>query len=87
MQLNALTKQYNRPPGVPISNNSEIHIEYLPAIKEKIVEKRKLRKLWQINRCQVLKNKLNHIKNLLHMDRNQGIQEYLSKLSVTPETN
>jgi len=32
------------------SSNSEIHIEYLPAIKEKIAKESKLRKLWQTNR-------------------------------------
>jgi len=73
------------------NSNSKIHIEYSPAIKQKIAEKMKLRKLWQTNRCPVLKNKLNRaiktLKNLLDMERNQGIQEYLSKLSATPEIN
>jgi len=66
-------------------SNSEIHIKYSSAIKEKIAEKRKLRKLWQINRyleIRVLKDNLNRaiktLKNLLYMDRNQGIKEYLS---------
>jgi len=73
------------------NSNSKIHIEYSPVIKEKIAEKMKLRKLWQTNRCPVLKNKLNRaiktLKNLLDMERNQGIQEYLSKLSATSEIN
>jgi len=91
VQLNALTMLYNKPPGVmPISRNSEIYIEYSPAIKEKIVEKRKLRKLWQINRCPVLKNKLNRaiktLKDLLDIECNQEIQEYLNKLSATPKS-
>jgi len=63
--------------ATPISSNSEIHVEYSLAIKEKIAKKRKLCKLWQTNRCQVLKNKLNRaikaLKNLLNMERNQGI--------------
>jgi len=71
------------------SSNSEIHIEYSPAIKEKITGKKKLRKLWQTKRCPILKNKLNRaiktFKNLLK--KNQEIQEYLSKLSATLETN
>jgi len=83
---------YNKLSGVQ-RRPAEIHIESLPAIKENIAEKRKLRKLWlrklYTNRCSVLKNKLNRViktlKNLLK--KNQGIQEYLSKLSVTPETN
>jgi len=60
------------------------------AIKEKLIEKAslllcKLAKLWQSSRCPVLKNKLNRaikaLKNLLDIERNQEIQEYLSKLS------
>jgi len=73
------------------SSNSEINIEYSPAKKGKLAEKRKLHKLWQSNRYPVLKNKLNqviktfgNIKNLLDIKRNQGIEEYLS---ATPETN
>jgi len=72
--------------AMPTSSNSEIHIEYSPAIKEKIAKKKKLRKLWQTNRCPLLKNKLNRaiktLKNLLEMEKNQEIQEYLSKLSA-----
>jgi len=60
-------------------------------MKEKIAEERKLRKLWQTNRCPIMKNKLNRaikaLINLLDSERNQGIQEYLSKLSATSETN
>jgi len=73
------------------SSNSEINIEYSSAIKGKLAENRKLCKLWQTNRCPVLKNKLNRtikaLKNLLNMKRNQELQEYLSKLflkSTTP---
>jgi len=43
---------------MPISNNPDINIEYSP-IKEELAEKRKLRKLWQSNRCPILKNELN----------------------------
>jgi len=53
-KLNALTKQYNKSPGLAMpTSNSEIHIDYSPAIKEKIAEKRKLRKLWQISKCSI----------------------------------
>jgi len=72
--------------ATPTSGNSEIHIEYLSANKEKIAEKRKFRKMWQINRCPVLKNKLNRaiktLKNLLFITE---IREYLSKLSATSD--
>jgi len=72
------------------SSNSEINIEYSPAIKEKLAEKKKP---WQTNKCPVLKNKLNRVikalRNLLDMEKNQGIQKYLSNhiLSATSNTN
>jgi len=44
-----------------------------------------------MTRCLALKTKLNRaikaFKNLLYLKRNQGIQKYLIKLSVTSETN
>jgi len=64
---------------------------YSSAIKDKLAEKRKLRKLWQINRCPILKTKLNRaikaFQNLLQTERNQRIQRYLSELSPSAETN
>jgi len=70
----------------PICSSPNISIEYLPAIKHKLAEKRKLHKLWQIDRCPALKTKLNRVikafKNLLELERNQGIQRYLSELSL-----
>jgi len=47
--------------ATPTNSNSEIHIEFSPAMQEKIAKKKKilLRKMWQVNRCPVLKNKLN----------------------------
>jgi glycerol-3-phosphate dehydrogenase len=69
----------------------DINIEYSSAIKDKLTEKRKLQKLWQTNKCPVMKNKLNRaikaLKNLLDSEKNQEIQEYLSKLSAILETN
>jgi len=89
-QLKASTMPYNRS-ITPTNNNSEINIEYSPAIKEKLVEEKKFCKLWQINRYPVFKNELNRaikaFKYLLVMKRHQEIQEYLSKLSAIPETN
>jgi len=40
------------------SSNSEINIKYSQAIKEKLIEKRKLRKLWQTNRCYSLEKQI-----------------------------
>jgi len=57
--------------ATPTNSNSKIDIEYSLAIKEKLAEKRKLRKLWQINKFPILKNKLNRdikaLKNLLYI--------------------
>jgi len=67
------------------------HHEYSSAIKDKLAEKRKLRTLWQSNKCPVLKTQLNKVikalKNLLEAERNQGIKRYLSELSPSAETN
>jgi hypothetical protein len=43
-QLKALTVQYNRPPGGQ-RRSAAINIEYSSTIKEKLVQKRKFRKL------------------------------------------
>jgi len=73
------------------TNNPDINIEYSFAVKVKTSKKRKVRKLGQTDSCSVLKNKLSRsikaLKNLLDLERNQGIQEYLCKLSATFETN
>jgi len=52
---------------MPTSGNSEISIEYLPAIKENPADKRELRKLWQTMIGQTMPNlekqiKSNHLK-------------------------
>jgi len=44
------------------SNDLDINIEYSFVIKGKLIEKRKLCKLWQTNRCS-LKTKLNRALN------------------------
>jgi len=56
-QLKTSTMLYNR--TITPTNNSEINIEYSPAVKEKLAEKKKFRKLWQINRYPVFKKELN----------------------------
>lgn len=62
-----------------------------PIIKNKINEKRKMRKLWQITRCPEIKKKLSYlikeIKVLLNKETNEGIQNYLKKLDITAATN
>lgn len=62
-----------------------------PFIKDKIEEKRKLRKIWQITREPRDKRKLNkatkNLKMTLKETKNQEIQLYLSKLSSTASTD
>jgi len=80
VQLKASNILYNRSPGVQC-RRAAIHRsrnQYSPTIKEKLTEKGKFRKLWQINRCPVLKNKLNRaIKALTNLlDLLKEIREY-----------
>lgn len=60
---------------------------YPKSIKDKIAEKRKLRKRWQITRAPNDKTLLNQaskqLKNQLNMLKNESIQDYLSNLSAT----
>jgi len=55
--------------ATPICKSTNTSFEYSSAIKDKPAEKRKFRKLWQINKCPFLKTKLNKaikiLKNLL----------------------
>lgn len=55
------------------------------AIRDKLLEKRRLRKRWQQHRSPELKAKLNkaikELKKLLYLEKNAGIQEFLRNLS------
>lgn len=61
------------------------------SIKEKIAEKRKLRKRWQITRAPSDKKLLNQVtkqlKNQLNRHKNESIEDYLSNLSATEATD
>jgi len=84
---------YNKMPvsALSVSSNHDTNIKYSSTIKERLIKKRKLCKLLQINRLSVLKTKLKQtikaLKNLLDLKRNQTIQEYISKLSVITAIN
>lgn len=71
----------------------ETHInEELPiTIKQKIMEKRKIRKQWQRTRCETNKTKLNKVtkelKELLSESKNQRIQNFLTNLDGTEATD
>jgi len=77
----------NRPLGTQY-RYAKANFEYSSAIKKNLADKSKLRKLWQIYKCSVLKTKLNRaikvLQNLLERERNQS---YLSELSPSAETN
>lgn len=59
-------------------------------VKQKIIAKRKLRKQWHNTRSPLDKAKLNkavkELKQLLHEERNRGIQNYLKDLTATEAT-
>jgi len=60
-------------------------------VKQKLAEKRKARKTWQLTRAPSDKLKYNklarELKHLLHTLRNEGIQHYLSNLTPTAATD
>lgn len=73
------------------TNTTTYSRQVLPTIiKQKIVEKRRLRKIWQNTRCPQDKTKLNQItrqlKDLLNNHKNDSIQKYLKGLTATEAT-
>ena len=60
-------------------------------VKQKLAEKGKARKTWQLTRAPSDKQKYNklarELKHLLQTLRNEGIQRFLSKLTPTPATD
>jgi hypothetical protein len=60
-------------------------------VKQKLAEKRKARKTWQLTRAPSDKLKYKklarELKHLLHALKNEGIQHYLSKLTPTAATD
>ena len=77
--------------ATPTLRQSTKVIKISDNIQEKIIEKRKLRKLWQQNRTKANKNKLNHaikeLKKCIHEEKNNGIQNYLENLNATENTD
>lgn len=75
-------------PKLPLtSQNNDTPI----IIKDKIVEKRRLRQRWQLTRSDPDKREYNRankqLKTLLSQHKNQGIQNYLENLSANEQTN
>ncbi|XP_011063431.1 PREDICTED: RNA-directed DNA polymerase from mobile element jockey-like [Acromyrmex echinatior] len=65
--------------------------EWSDLTKQKITEKRRLRKQWQMTRSPEIKTKLNratkHLQKLLNYEKNQRTQEYLQNLGATQATD
>lgn len=65
-------------------------LNYSQEIKDKVTEKQKLRKQWQLTRCSKLKTKFNYtikqLKLLLDEERNSYIGNYLQNLDTTALT-
>lgn len=77
--------------ATPTSKTSEKN-DYCPAfIKKKIAEKRKLRRQWQNTRTHIDKQNLNRsikeLKIALQEFKNKSIQDYLTNLSATDNTD
>ena len=71
------------------SKTKTTHVSH--SIREKIIEKRKLRKIWQKNRTGLNKNKLNKaikdLKKCIYTEKNQYFKNYLENLSATENTD
>lgn len=73
--------------STPKQPRTIIHKDLPNEIKEKIAEKRRLRKVWQRTRAPQDKNRLNQatarLKTLLNNNKNNDIKRYLQNLSAT----
>jgi exonuclease III len=90
-QFNSVIQQaaWNSTPVIPPGKDNIQ--DYPIIIKEKIAEKRKIRKQWQTNRTPANKRLLNRaiqqLKEILNCFKNQGIQDYLKHLTPTTATD
>jgi hypothetical protein len=70
--------------------NSKAVISISTTVKDKIAEKRHLRKQWQLARTEENKRKLNkaikELKDWIQEEQNRGIQEYLESRRSTDAT-
>ncbi|KMQ90710.1 reverse transcriptase [Lasius niger] len=77
--------------ATPVSTYQKFNYNCPATIREKILEKRHIRKQWQANRSPKTKSELNKItkelKKMLDDIRNQGVREYLEDLSPTAATD
>ncbi|XP_076270438.1 pickpocket protein 28-like [Rhynchophorus ferrugineus] len=78
-------------PHVYVRNISKKNTHISCTIQKKIAEKRKLRRNWQQQRTEENKRKFNRaikeLRDLIQIEQNQGIQEYLENLTSTEATD
>jgi hypothetical protein len=70
--------------ATPVYPDKQQNFTCSSSIRDKIAEKRKIRKLWHRTRCPQVKRRLNaavrEIKTLLQTEKNEGIEKYLMNL-------
>lgn len=73
-----------------INPEYERTLDYPVHIKEKVKEKRDLRKIWQTTRCPKIKKRLNYaikeLKIIINNETNERVQNYLKNLDATKST-
>lgn len=76
--------------STPVKNGIKKGVTFSSSVREKISEKRRLRKKWQVSRSPydklLLNRAIKETKVLLNNAKNQSIQEYLQGLSPTKAT-
>lgn len=77
--------------STPLSTNAQMNKNCSNTIHEKIIEKRRLRKQWQLTRSPQSKTVLNkaqkELKKLIIAEKNENFQEYLQNLDATQATD
>lgn len=77
--------------STPLNTNETKSEAYPISIREKIIQKRKLRKQWQASRSPQIKTQLNNavkeLKKLIAAEKNRSFSEYLNQLDATEVTN
>lgn len=77
--------------STPYNGSNDKEYSCSPLIRNKIAQKRKLRKQWQITRSPVFKTKLNkavkEIREMISKEKEQAIENYLKNLGSTEATD
>jgi len=72
--------------STPLSEEKDAKLKFSHTVREKVAEKRRLKKQWQCSRCPNIKVRLNRaikdLKRLLDAEKNNGVQKYLQGLDA-----